>query len=340
MNAFRLSHATRRLSLAYAVGLVLWLAAFRYWGERSPWLILPLFAPLWLWGLPLLGLIPAAIAWHRRSLALLLPCLLFFLLGPYGWHWHGGAGRPEEEGASRITVMTYNTGENNGTPLEPFFDREKPDLLLLQDVRGRRYRFADPFRKGYFHAARGEFTILSRWPIRSATPIRLSGATTLAAVRFEIDHPAHPFAVYNIHFPTPRPDVIELFTGSQPVRQRLARYQAAHAKRLALYGLFVEQLADDPLPHLLVGDFNAPSWGYLHSLFSRRFDDAFSRTGNGFGFTFPGWDPWLPTFFGPWLRLDFIFSAPPWHPVACKVEPQRATQHQAVVATLEWRPEP
>ncbi len=326
------------LSFGYAVGLALLMVAFRFHGERSWVLSLLIFLPIWSWALPLLGLIPAASIWHRHSLWALIPCALFFLLGPYGWHWHSSE-KPAQEGVKGITLMTYNVGESNGTSLDPFFHQEKPDLLVLQDSWGRR-RIGQHLKEGYFYATQGEYSLLSRWPIRKASQVPLPHAPRPIAARFEIDHPEHPFTLYNVHFPTPRPSLIDLFKGPQPWRERLALYRTALQRRVTHYDRFVEIVADEPTPALLVGDFNAPSWGHLHSLFSSRFDDAFSRSGNGFGFTFPAWDPWLPLFYGPWLRLDYIFSAPPWHPVACKVEPERASQHRAVVTTLEWRPQP
>jgi vancomycin resistance protein VanJ len=77
-----------------------------------------------------------------------------------------------------------------------------------------------------------------------------------------------------------------------------------------------------------------PPDGYVHRVVAWGLLDAFEQAGRGFGFTFPC-DTGNPlTLGGPWLRIDYVLAGPGWHANDCRVEPDRRSQHRAVVATL------
>ena len=81
----------------------------------------------------------------------------------------------------------------------------------------------------------------------------------------------------------------------------------------------IQHLKKETRPFLVAGDFNMPSSAYIHGLFASEFNDVFAAKGRGYGYTFPGrsWNPL--SFFGHWLRIDYIFAGPTWEPTDCVV---------------------
>ena len=97
-------------------------------------------------------------------------------------------------------------------------------------------------------------------------------------------------------------------------------------------------LQKETVPFLVVGDFNMPANGRTADLFRATMSDAFQQKGRGLGNTFPGSsDNRMADFFGPWLRLDYLFAGKDWEPLMCRVEPRVAGQHLAVMARFKLR---
>ncbi len=93
-------------------------------------------------------------------------------------------------------------------------------------------------------------------------------------------------------------------------------------------------LSGETRPFVALGDFNMPPDGYVHHVITAGLADCFEKAGRGFGFTFPCDTANPLTLGGPWLRLDYIIAGPGWRALECRVEPDRRSQHRAVVATL------
>jgi len=326
----------------YVPGIALLAALFRGVGERF-WLLCPLvFMPILLWLLPLAVLVPATWKFERRLLPCLAVPLLVIVFGIGGYRLRVRLPSPTP-GAGTLKVLTYNSGEDNNTSVVPFAKAEQPDLILLQDVKPPRRKpaffaqFPDYHRKQI-----GDFVMLSRFPILTCKPI-LSGLEEWedpVAAAFIVDWHGTPVTVYSVHFPTLRRDYWDLRgetprSAKTPARRRVGTFRDRMKQRDAMIDEFSRLAANTSGAVLAVGDFNMPSWGHFHARVSQRLTDAFEVAGQGFGFTFPGFDPALPTFFGAWLRLDYLFCNGAWKPLSCKVEHGRASQHRAVVATFE-----
>ncbi len=296
--------------------------------------------PVQLWLTPLALLIPAAWEFERRLLPLFGAVLLIMIFGIAGFRFGTGA-RPAAPGARVLSVLTYNTGEDNDTSVTPFLREQAPDLVLLQAAK---------IRKDFYHLRypgchvneTGEFILISRFPIVSGELINIGKSPWRSplAAKYVIDWQGQPITVYSVHVPTLRRDFNQL-RGLKPAlpsrRARVERFREEMGTRVALNEDFARLVGSEPGAVIVAGDFNMPSWGYLHSLFSSRLTDAFDATGRGFGFTFPGFDPYLPTFLGTWLRLDYLFCNAAWEPLSCTVEEKRASQHRAVAAKFELR---
>ena len=88
-------------------------------------------------------------------------------------------------------------------------------------------------------------------------------------------------------------------------------------------------------PLILAGDFNMPADSTVYRATWGRFNNAFSRSGFGFGHTErPGSFGWL---FG--VRIDHILSGPHWRPCRCWVRPKhRAPTISRLLPTLPGSP--
>ena len=322
-------------AILYAIFLALLVLMSRFFGEGC-WPLSPLlYLPAQVWLLPMVILVPAALVSDRRLLILLTLCL--WLVGFCYAGLRVGIGSPRSNpGAPRLTVVTNNIGQANHQSILPFTNIQNPDLIALQESGSFNYRKAFP---GWPATGIGEFVLISRFPITQAKYLTGPHWRNPPASMFKIDWQGRPITVFVVHIPTPRRDfyglrgrgfLAEILRGKAP--QHFARYAEAMRQRVEVARWLEQRMAEETGPVLALGDFNMPSWGFVHALFTRRLTDSFEAVGRGFGFTFPGYTRNPLSFFGPWLRLDYVFCNRDWTPLTCKTEPHRASQHRAVAA--------
>jgi endonuclease/exonuclease/phosphatase (EEP) superfamily protein YafD len=318
-------------------GLVPLLVFLRVSGERASIFGGLLYLPHAIWAAPFVALALlsafAARRWALLNLAAAGAVALFYA----DFAWGGAAGR--ESGPADLVVATNNVGQSNRQSPAPFFEAEKPDLILVQEgfTGGRALAGSFP---GYFRESRGEFLLLSRHPILGADLLRLGTRRYPVAARFEVAVRGERMAVYNVHLPTPRGDLLKLFSPESvgemievpPWAAGPSSVRQAMRDRVRLGRDLATAFAAEKLPMVAGGDFNMPGNGYLSRVFSGGLRDAFSETGFGYGFTFPGYTRNPLSVFGPWLRLDYLYCSPDWEPRSCVVERSRHAQHRAVVA--------
>lgn len=329
------------LTVAYVTSLALVLAGMELIGEQRALFAFCLFLPPLIWLAPL-GILTPACLLVRPSLGLVhLLCAAAVLLGHMDFNW---ARRPAPAGTV-ITVVTNNLGQSGSHGILPFLEREKPDILVLQEagksIRELLARFPD-----WHHAETGEFSVISRFPITTCAPLaEVAWHDRAVAARFLLKiSPGVELVVYNIHLPTPRDELgtlrghgfrAELLRGGGIYSRRSWRqFGDAFRARLDLVRTLVTILEKEATPCLLAGDFNCPDDGLIYRTFARRYTDAFEASGRGYGFTFPGKTRNPLALFGPWLRLDYVFAGPHWQPIRCRVERRRPSQHRAVSASL------
>ena len=328
-------------TLAYVIFLLTLLAALEWHGERNWLLSFLLYLPAQGWLLPLLPLTPLCLIFRPRLCLWHLFCLVAVLFFYMDYHWSRW---PEPKGPT-IKLITNNRGEANRQSLTPFIEAENPDLIALQEA-GRLSAFAQAYPNHHV-AAHDEFTLISKFPIKASgvLPAPTFKGKTVAAW-FELDCRGQTLIVYNIHMPSPRRDLDQLrglgfpalvFSSAESRYGRMRReYQESWALRRQVALELRDVVAREQRPCLIAGDLNVPAHGYTYHLFAARFADAFDKRGRGYGFTLPGTTRNPLSLFGPWLRIDYIFSNTVLKPVYCRTEPHRKSQHRAVVATFEW----
>lgn len=330
----------RRLLLWATAGYLALLVgglAFLEWEGGQNWLTsLALFAPPQVFLAPLLVLMPASVWLSRRLLVWQLAGVVLVGFGFMTFRW----GPARVTGGAGFGLITHNAGQGNLEQLAHFVAQEAPDAVLLQDCAAR----AGVFRRRFPEFAvegRGEFLLLSRHPIVRAELLDQGsfGGRTVAA-RFEIIYRGRPLALYNVHLPTPRRPLSGILGGgvakgwvarpSRPGKDTDYRHWVEeHAA--GVHGV-LKVLEKEREPFMVGGDFNLPDHGHFYHLLAGSMSDAFAKTGRGWGLTFPGQSSQALTFFGPWLRIDYLFSGRGWEPASCKVDSGSRSQHRPVSA--------
>jgi endonuclease/exonuclease/phosphatase (EEP) superfamily protein YafD len=324
---------------SYAICLLLLFLAMELAGERVWPLAVLLYLPQWVFLLPLIVLVPAALLAEVSlgAYATLLGIVIIFF-----WHmpFYPGIGG----GSDRIQmkIITNNYAENHGLSIKPFIAAEDPDFVALEDARGLWPAFQRLYPNRYVTGT-GQFTFISRAPVKSVTSLGwpLWRGNPVAAV-FEVPWHGEDLAIYTVHMPTPRGDFAKL-TGLGFIREILGRNKArsdgmsfadSMTARVELARELATVFQNEKRPFVAVGDFNMPPDGYVHHVITWGLIDCFEQAGRGFGFTFPC-DRHNPlTLGGPWLRIDYVLAGTDWQTIDCRVEPNRRSKHRAVVATL------
>jgi vancomycin resistance protein VanJ len=331
------------ITATYIVALAIFLPGLEWWGERNWLFSLMHYMPAQALLLPLIVLTPACLL-LRRSLVvwhLGVAFIVIFVYMTFRWSWAS----PIK--SSEIKVVTFNFGESNRAQFMAFLATEKPDLLLLQDARGRG---ADLVNKipGMYASDLGQFAFLSKFPIENAALVPdVATQGQPVAARYEVHIQGRLVALYSVHLPTPRQQLVRFIGG-----RRILGDLVGHAHREPLYGNYrdfirerirlaqalVRVLAQEKLPTIVGGDFNTPDHGYIYHLMAGEMADAFTHAGCGWGLTFPGSTHNPISLFGPWLRIDYLWAGHGWRVPECHTEPGRKSQHKAVFARFEPQP--
>ena len=332
------------LTLGYVGGLISILVALERWGERF-WLFgVLLYAPAQILLLPLLVLTPACILfrwrlvlWHLGAGAALAFCYMTF-------SWSS----VRKPGEATITAVTFNAGESNRPQFLAFLQSEKPDLILLQDARGRSAELAAKIA-GMSASEVGQFALVSKFPVQKAAFVAdVKWRDQPIAARYEVAIEGRVVAIYSVHLPTPRQELSRFLGGRRLLGDLVGRrhrepgfgnYREWLDERIKLARALAATFASEKLPMIVGGDFNTPDHGYIYHLFASELTDAFDRAGRGWGLTFPGSTRNPISLFGPWLRLDYFFVGRGWRVTECRPEEGRKSQHKAVLARFELTPE-
>jgi endonuclease/exonuclease/phosphatase (EEP) superfamily protein YafD len=320
--AGRWHRGTRLLVAATAAWTVFLVMHILFTGRWWPWVIFEVMPPLTAVAVPLLLLV--FVPWARparRRLSMLLVLLLLIgaYLAGYGRGWtSSAAGSPR---GTVIKIFAWNTGywemENNTDAFYAFLRRQDADVYLLSEylyaIRNNTpynqvIRIDDTARlraefPGYQISIEGEFVTLSRLSIVAAhhQPLPSTGTDWFwkgpKFQRTEIRVGGRTVSFYNVHLPAPLRGGNPLSGGFYLRQNKQSIWRSDNLRKLRT------DLAGNPHPAVLAGDFNSP-WTELYSF--RPGTQAHSPPGPLTPpHTWPASRYRLPTLW----RLDWLYTA-------------------------------
>jgi len=309
--------------------LVLWHGGDRWWPAT-----LMLFGPRWIYGLPLVVLIPLALAvrrrllWHLTLSAILVVAPIMGCCVP----WPSFA--RSDEAAIRVVVWNMGGKHIDSATLAALINSTQPDVVALQEChadsdlqwpdgwhvcRQRRLVTGSLYPIDAVEFSQREWPP-SKWPVENA-------------LRCVIQTPNHRMGFVNVHLRTPRQGLQEMLdrrTFIDPSKcnslMNEIEYRRLESEHLANWiGGFLE-------PAVIAGDFNMPADSAIYRQFWSKYANAFSMAGCGFGYTKQtevlGWQ------YGS--RIDHILTDSGWRPRRCWLGADFGSDHLPLIADLDW----
>lgn len=296
-------------------------------GADTWWLpTLVIYGPRWVWALPAAPLFPAAILWRRRALLPLLAALPV-LAGPilgFCLPWRAALAGHSRGSPFRILTCNVDGDHLNAPALRSLLDEVRPDVVALQEWSDRDRDTLFGAEGWSVRVGRG-VCLASRFPILNADALPEEHDWRDLVTRYELDGPAGPVRVYNLHLATPRDGLEAILARRRQGAPELRTNIAQRAEESAKASGWIGSAGGSPL---VVGDFNMPVESAIFRQRWGRFTDAFSSAGFGLGHTkFTKW-------YG--IRIDHILAGPGWRCGRCWVGPDVGSDHRPLIAELEW----
>jgi endonuclease/exonuclease/phosphatase (EEP) superfamily protein YafD len=313
--------------LYFAAVLVLWLL-LNMTGDRWWPATLLLFAPRWVWTLPLVILVPAATVVSRHHLWILLNAGAV-IVGPimgFCVPWGRSAARADD--ILTLRVLTCNGGGPGirGDDLITLVKQARPDIIVLQEQR--RMPSHPNFWRDWQVQARGGVCLASRFPIQNVKTLEgeaLGGDGM--AVHYEMATPAHDIDFFGLHLETPRDGLEAVIYGKW---RGIPDLKANIALRTAESEAASRWISRSRRPLLIAGDFNLPVDSFIYQRSWSWLTNAFSQAGTGFGYTkFTRWHG---------MRIDHILGGPGWRCLDCWVGPDLGSDHRPLIADMVFDP--
>lgn len=309
-----------------------------YVGEQWWLTTVLLFAPRWMVALPLLVLVPLAVWRDWRALIPLgvagIVVVVLFMGFNIPLNKHSGVDTGK---ATTLRVMSYNIlgGMVNAEEFSVFLQQSAVDIVALQECPEE---FKLPLPRGWHSAKRRGLAIMSRYPIRSVIPVEVlqpqdqwPGTYLLQAV---IQVPETDVAFCSLHLPSPRfglQAVLDKTTLVRPSRKGLLEKQLLGrqfvAEKLHNY------IKDLKLPVIIAGDFNTTVDSSLYRQFWSGYNNVFSATGWGFGWTQRAAVRGLPVR----ARIDHILTNDRLRPLMGEIGPDLGSDHLPLIADIGWK---
>ncbi len=301
-------------------------------GDRWWFATLMLFGPRWVYGLPLVLLVPLAMAVRRRLLYPLGVSALV-LVGPImGYCVPRSAFVRSDEPAIRVVTWNVRNECVSSATLAALINGTKPDIVALQECS------ADlqlDWPSGWHVHREGRLVTGSVHPVGSVgvcqrrhPPSKWPPAN---ALRCAIQTPVGSIEFVNVHLRTPRRGLEEVLSRRTFIdpSKRGSVTSEIESRRLESEDL-AEWLDESTDAVVIAGDFNMPVDSRIYRQFWSKYANAFSVAGSGFGHTkrteILGWQ------YGS--RIDHILTAPGWRPSGCWLGPNLGSDHLPLIADL------
>lgn len=300
--------------------LVLW---GLLWSLADVWwpVTLLAFGPRYVLLTPALLLLPFALFTNCRSLIPLVASAVIIVWPIMGlcipWSQFGG-NQPSEES---FKLITCNMGEGGQIDeLQRMITEESPHLVVVQESPKASWEQFET--DGWNVEKRGEFTLLSRFPVAVVEEVRCEPPNDwrILAIKYRISGPNGEFDLINTH-PTSSRNGLEAILGDKLAgvsvvieNSELRMSESQRIRKLFGGG-----------PTIVAGDFNVPVESKIYQDCWGDFVNAYSETGMGYGFTK------LTRWHG--VRIDHVIVKE-FSVQACEVGPSLGGDHLPLISHL------
>ncbi|MDY0166850.1 MAG: endonuclease/exonuclease/phosphatase family protein [Thermoguttaceae bacterium] len=309
-----------------ACGLM-WVAGDRWWVAT-----LILFGPRWVVGIPLVALVPLALAVRPRwlwPLGLSAVVVLWPIMG-LRLPWRTLADPLHAD----LRVMTYNIDQCrvDEQSFAELLEVLQPDLVAVQECPWwARWRVPD-----HWHVERaGELLVISAHPIvdvevSRSQPSQWRGSY-VNGLYCVVETPVGRIGFANVHLETPRHGLSAVLDRDRLVDLEQADYADARiqARRLDSEAM-ARWLASFPEPKIIAGDFNMPVESTIYREFWQGYENAFNRAGLGFGYSKQ--TAIRNRVYG--TRIDHILTDAHWRAIRSHLGPDLGSDHLPLVADV------
>jgi vancomycin resistance protein VanJ len=275
------------LAVAYLLVMSLLWILLRAAGDRWWFATVLLYAPRWLFGLPLVVLIPVSAWGNRRAVWPLLAAMAIFVFPIMGLRiplaWPSGT----DKLPLRVVTCNMQGGKIAQDALVELVRTEQVDIVALQECDGD---IRLPWPDGWHVLREGGLVVASRFPLRDKSHSRRAHPQSqwppANAMRCVVGAPSGDLGFCCIHLLSPRSgleQVLDQGTILAPVRSRTLR-EVIEWRRWESEEL--KQWIDDfQRPTIIAGDFNMPVDSAIYRDMWSSFANAFDAAGLGFGYT-------------------------------------------------------
>jgi endonuclease/exonuclease/phosphatase (EEP) superfamily protein YafD len=331
-------HHRRTLPLlvwAYAVGMIgVALLIQRLSDVWWPATVM-LFGPRWLWALPLVVLVPAALWRERRLLWVLAATAALWLLAVEGYVLPSAAALKGESTQPDLRLLTYNIGGDvEPDRIAPWLDALAPDVAVFQECAHVIEHAAPALAKsGWKVEVQQGSCMVSRLPVRKVEVRdpkeiwKMGGSGVI--VRYEVQTPRRIVNIVNVHLETVREGLNAL------IYRRLGGVSEMESNidQRDIESLLARAFANQAGGALVVaGDFNMPVESAIYRRHWGDLPNAFSCAGFGFGTTkATRWHG---------IRIDHVLLGPGWSCADARVGADLGGDHRPMVVDLGWQGAP
>lgn len=316
-----------RASVSWCVAaIVVW--PFLYGlGDRWWPATLLLFGPRWVLLLPLIALVPLALAILPRALVPLLGGGVV-LAGPVMGFSAGAITAPRREPDLRVVTFNIQGGSALGVPgtLETALATWEADVVALQECSDAAAQGVRELTTLATHTHAG-LCLISRFPIVQVDSLPAWRIGELgwagSVVRYTLDVGGRMLRFTNLHLDTPG-------RGLEVLRERRdSRLLAANLEMREVASRRASNwVIQGGTPALVAGDFNTPQESAIFRQYWDHLDDAFETAGFGYGGTRV-----LRRFR---VRIDHVLATGELRAVRAEVGADLGSDHLPLIADFTW----
>jgi len=313
----RRSRVIAWLSWIYAAQIIAAWLFLRLEGDRSWFGAIAIFSPRWIVLLPLIPLLPLALALNQRCISILSIATAAALVWVMGLCLPWRAWLAPVPSALAIRVLTCNVHGHalHSQQLADLIAAVHPDVVVLQE-------WTPPYESSIFDdgdwnvITTGEQCLATRFHVRSAREFQKG-----YAVHYVLETSAGTFNLFSVHLASPHPPLAAALAGLPGGKTDLEK-NVSEREEQSLHLARVTESVSGPL--LIAGDFNLCPDSPIFRQNFRQLDDAFGAAGFGFGWTYRV--RWTAA------RIDHILATSQWTCRKCWLGNSVGSPHRPLIA--------